>query len=55
MPPIVAEIFESFPHVHTIQWDGMVRVNGETEGEGAIFEPLWDYFVDTPFASWGRH
>lgn len=53
-PDPIETIFEGFPHVETITWDGEVRVNGEITGDPAIFEPLWDYFVDKSHSSHKR-
>ena len=53
-PAIVGEMFLTHSHVEAIQWDGVVHVNGKTVGDPAIFEPLWDYFVETPHGKWTR-
>lgn len=54
IPPVVLSVFSDFPHVHTVVWDGEVEVNGSKVGEPEIFEPLWDFFVETPHVRYDR-
>ena len=51
IPDCVESVFRDFPHVHSVVWDGEVKVNGSVTGPPEIFEQLWDYFVDSPHVS----
>lgn len=54
IPPVVLSVFSDFPHVQTVVWDGEVEVNGSKVGNPEIFEPLWDFFVETPHVRYDR-
>jgi len=52
--PVIRDIFTDHPHIHTVVWDGEVKVNGSFTGDPLVFEVLWDLFVDTPHITYVR-
>ena len=55
LPSLIREVFDQYPSIQTIEWDGEVKVNGLNRGSNRIlFETLWDYFVKAPHVRYER-